>query len=87
MTLGPGREVTLGLRLVTPDGEPLVPYAPPTVTVGNGDVSLGEADVTDAGGGAYSVTVTIPLDGAWSAQVSVRVDEFTNPVVAIPFTI
>lgn len=84
---GPGREVTLDLRLVAPDETALVPFAPPTVTVGNGDLSLGEVELTETGEGTYTATVTIPIDGDWSAQVSVRTSEFDNPVVVLPFSL
>ena len=57
------------------------------MTVGNDDLSLGEAELTETGDGTYTATLTIPLDGDWTARVSVRLDEFTNPVVAIPFSL
>ena len=45
VTPGSGREVTFDLRLLTPDGSPFVPFAPPSVTLGNDDLSLGEAEL------------------------------------------
>jgi copper transport protein len=40
-----------------------------------GDVALTATDL-----GTYRGTVLVPLAGTWRFQVSVRVDEFTNPV-------
>lgn len=87
VTRGDGRDVTLAVRLLVPDGSPLKPFAVPTLTVGNGDISLGEAELTETGPGAYQATVTIPIDGEWTADVSVRTSEFDNPVVPIPFSL
>ena len=84
---GQGRAVRFDLRLLSGDGSPLVPFAVPTLTVGNDDLSLGEAELTETGDGAYTATLTVPLDGDWTAGVSVRTSEFDNPVVAIPFTV
>lgn len=80
-----GGPVTLDLRLEDPDGQPLRPFAAPSVVVGNDDVSLGEAQVEKTGPGHYRATVTIPRSGDWTADVSVRVDEFDNPVAEVSF--
>jgi copper transport protein len=82
-----GREVAITLVLLSPAGNPLEPYAPPTLTVSNPALTLGHATLAQTGPGAYRAELTIPTDGGWTAQVSVRVDEFTNPVAEVPFTI
>jgi copper transport protein len=81
------RAVTITLVLLGPDGTPLEPYASPTLTVSNPTFTLGDATLTQTGPGAYRAELSIPTDGSWTAQVSVRIDEFTNPVAEVPFTI
>jgi methionine-rich copper-binding protein CopC len=83
----PGQMVRLDVRLTDPDGKPLAPYAPPTVAVGDGDIDLGTARLEHRGRGRYRTTVTIPRDGRWQAQVSVRTSEFDNPVAVVPFEV
>ncbi len=82
-----GRTVTLALALLDVEGQPLTPFAPPTLTVRNDDLSLGDATLTETGPGAYRAELTIPAPGVWSAGVSVRTDEFDNPVAVVPFTV
>ncbi|MGB0101513.1 MAG: copper resistance CopC family protein [Nocardioides sp.] len=82
-----GRQVRLDVRLLDPDGEPLRPYAPPALSIASEEVDLGEPALRRTGPGEYRAVVTIPRDGEWAARVSVRVDEFDNPVVDLPFTI
>lgn len=84
---GDGRSVALVLRLLGPDGAPLTPYRKPAVEVRNDDLTLGDANVERTGAGSYRASITIPRGGAWTAQVSVRVDEFDNPVAVVPFTL
>jgi copper transport protein len=50
-------------------------------------VTLGDATVTSTGPGIHRAEVTIPTDGVWDAQVSVRVDEFANPVAEVSSTL
>ena len=83
----PGQAVRLDIELTDPDGKPLAPYAPPTVTVGDGEIDLGTAKLQRRGKGRYRTTVTIPRDGRWQAQVSVRTSEFDNPVAVVPFEV
>lgn len=89
LTVGPtrGSAVTLTIRLVHADGSPLVPYRRPTLVVRNDDLTLGETPVRRLRPGRYRATVTIPSSGSWTAQVSVRIDEFDNPVAVVPFTV
>ncbi|MBZ5737764.1 copper resistance CopC family protein [Nocardioides mangrovi] len=82
-----GRSYDLDLTLVDPDGTALTPYRTPTLEVRDDDLTLGDADLERIGAGHYRATVTIPRDGDWTAQVSVRLDEFTNPVAVVPLTV
>ena len=68
-----------------PQNQPLKPYRTPTLTISNATVDLGDATLTTTGDGTYRAEVTIPTDGAWTAQVSVVLDEFTNPVARVAF--
>ena len=87
VTPGSGREVTLEVQLLTPDGSPFVPFASPSVTLESDVLSLGETELTEVGVGSYTATMNVPLDGDWSAQISVRTTEFDNPVAVIPFNV
>lgn len=71
------------------EGEPVTPEA---VTV---DATLPEHDLgpfetvaeLDAGTGAYSAQLELPVAGDWQVQVTARVSTFTEPVVTVPVTI
>jgi methionine-rich copper-binding protein CopC len=82
-----GRAVSIEVLLLDPQGRPLTPYAPPTVTIGSSSLSLGDATLTSSGPGAYRAEVTIPTDGSWQAQVSVRTSEYDNPIAVVPFVV
>jgi copper transport protein len=82
-----GRTVSITLTLLDASGQPLKPYATPTLTVTNPKLTLGDATLSRTGPGAYRAELTIPTDGDWTAQVSVRIDQFTNPVADLPFTL
>ena len=83
----PGEAVELDLRLEDPDGEPLVPFAPPTLSVSGDDIGLGAVALRRTGPGRYRASVTIPRNGDWTAAVSVRTSRFDNPVATVPFTL
>lgn len=82
-----GRSVDLRVTLADPDGAPLRPFAPPTVSVAGGEIDLGEVRLRRTAPGAYRAVVVIPGDGQWRAQVSVRTTEFDNPVSVVPFSV
>jgi len=84
---GAGRTVTLELELIDGDGRPLTPFAPPTLSVRNDQLSLGDATLVETGAGTYRAELSVPTDGAWSASVSVRTSEFDNPVAVVPFQV
>lgn len=87
LTPDEGRRHRLEVRLTDPDGAPLRPYAPPTVGLASTDIDLGEPALRRTGPGEYRALVTIPRDGEWTVRVSVRVDEFTNPVADVPVAV
>lgn len=87
LTPDEGRRHRLDVRLTDPDGAPLRPYAPPTVGLASTDIDLGEPALRRTGPGEYRALVTIPRDGEWTVRVSVRVDEFTNPVADVPVVV
>ena len=65
----------------------MAPLAEPSLRVTNDEVTLGDATLKRTGPGRYRTTLTIPRDGPWQAEVSVRLDEFDNPVAVLPFQV
>lgn len=80
-------ENTVTIELTTPDGAPLTPYADPVLSLSSDAADLGNRPLTNLGGGEYEATVLIPSPGSWQIQVSVRLDEFTNPIVELDFDV
>ncbi len=78
---------TVTIHLETPEGAPLTPYAVPEISLSSASTDLGRRPVTDLGGGRYESEVLIPSPGEWQIQVSVRIDEFTNPVLSLDFEV
>jgi copper transport protein len=76
-------ENTIYLHLETAGGSPLESYADPTVSLRSAGLDLGSRPVNPLGAGVYESVVLIPSPGVWELQVSVRLDEFTNPVVSL----
>ncbi|MDT0201637.1 copper resistance protein CopC [Nocardioides sp. AE5] len=89
---------TTGLTLTVLDasGEPAAPYDVPrlvlhTATGADDDadegagLDLGAVELVEESSGTYTGQVTIPEPGEWTVEVSLRLDEFTNPVVELPF--
>jgi copper transport protein len=81
--LAPGRvgPNTVTVQVQGPDGEPLEPFATPRVSVGSDELDLGSRPVRNVDSGTYATQVVIPSAGRWRVRVSVRTDEFTNPVL------
>lgn len=80
-------ENTIYVHLETPGGAPLESFADPTLALRSAGLDLGNRPVSSLGGGVYESVVLIPSPGVWELQVSVRVDEFTNPVVTLEVAI
>ena len=77
--------VTIQLQDLT--GEPVEPARPPTVRVRSGAVDLGNVALTSSDAGTYRAEVVLPTDGTWRVQVSLRIDEFENPVASLSFRV
>ncbi len=75
---------TIQVRLETAAGEALLPYAPPVITLASESVSLDAPAPTELTSAEFETEVVIPTAGDYRLRVSVRVDEFTNPVVDLP---
>jgi copper transport protein len=74
---------TVTVQVQGPEGEPLEPFAAPVVSVGSEEVDLGSRPVRNIDSGTYASQVMIPGRGRWTVRVSVRTDEFTNPVLTL----
>lgn len=82
VTLDPA---TVGSNSVTVEidnssGTPAELFTPPQLRVLGEGADVGEVVIEPVSLGVYRGTVQLPLAGTWRFQVSVRVDEFTNPV-------
>ncbi|KAA1425671.1 copper resistance CopC/CopD family protein [Nocardioides antri] len=80
---GTGRQRQLTVQVQDLAGEPVDLHARPEVSLRSGDLDLGTVPVTPTGAGTYLADVTFPSAGAWEVQVSLRVDEFENPVTTL----
>ena len=78
---------TLTIQLQDLTGEPVEPVRPPTVRVRSGAVDLGNLALTPSDAGTYRAEVVLPTDGTWRVQVSLRIDEFENPVASLSFRV
>jgi copper transport protein len=74
---------TLTVRVQDRAGDPVEPYETPVVSVRSDDADLGSRPVRTVASGTYETRVVIPTPGRWVLQVSVRTDEFTNPVLTL----
>lgn len=78
------------LEVLDGEGRPVEPFATPRLRMHSESVNLGDVALeVDEGGppGVYAGTVTLPEPGEWTVEVSLRVDEFTNPVLELPFEV
>ena len=85
VTLDPAR---VGANSVTVEidnsaGTPAELFTPPRLRVLGEDADVGDVALEPVSLGVYAGTLRLPLDGTWRFQVSVRVDEFTNPVATV----
>ncbi|WP_183096082.1 copper resistance CopC/CopD family protein [Nocardioides stalactiti] len=78
-----GRQRTLTVQVQDQAGEPVDLHARPEVSLRGGDVDLGTVPVVPTGVGTYLAEVSFPTAGEWEVQVSLRVDEFENPVTTL----
>ena len=78
---------TVTLELYDHDGAPADGLPAPRVRLSSDQVDLGTVPLTSEGAARYTADVVLPAPGTWDVQVSVRVGEFDNPVVTLPFTV
>ena len=50
-------------------------------------VDLGNLALTSSDAGTYRAEVVLPTAGTWRVQVSLRIDEFENPVASLSFRV
>ena len=79
----PGRQRQLTIQIQDLSGEPVDVAARPEVSLRSTDLDLGTVPVTPTGAGTFLATVTFPKPGEWEVQVSLRIDEFENPVTTL----
>lgn len=78
-----GRQRQLLVQVQDLSGEPVDLHARPEVSLRSSDVDLGTVPIVPTGAGTYAADVTFPSAGEWEIQVSLRVDEFENPVTSL----
>lgn len=84
MTVGPN---TVTVQLQDQAGDPIEPYAAPTISLRHGDLDLGDQRVHNVDSGTYRGRMVLPRPGAWTASVTVRTGEFDSQVVPVRFTV
>ncbi|WP_193614847.1 copper resistance protein CopC [Nocardioides lijunqiniae] len=84
-TLDPGTrgQNTLTVQLQDLTGEPLDGIDAPEVAVRTDGVDLGLVPVVPTASGTYVADVVFPTSGTWEVQVSLREDQFENPVTTL----
>jgi copper transport protein len=87
--LEPGRVGTNTVTVQVQDasGEPVEPYAQPTISISSDRVDLGARPARNVDSGTYQAQVVIPHPGSWEIGVSVRTSEFDNPVLELETTV
>jgi copper transport protein len=78
---------TVTVRIENSSGAPAELFTPPTLRVLGDDADVGDVPLVPSALGTYQGTVLLPLGGTWRFQVSVRIDEFTNPVGTVPLEV
>ncbi|RNL81331.1 copper resistance CopC/CopD family protein [Nocardioides marmorisolisilvae] len=68
-------------------GSALTPYAAPTLTLVHGDVRLTGLALTEHLPGTYHSESVLPKAGSWTAEVTVRTDEFDARVIPVRFRV
>ena len=78
-----GRQRQLVVQVQDLGGEPVDVHDRPEVSLHSDEVDLGSVPVRPTGAGTFVADVTFPTAGEWEVQVSLRVDEFENPVTTL----
>jgi copper transport protein len=82
-----GRRRQLLVQVQDLSGEPVDLHARPEVSLRSADVDLGTVPIVPTGAGTYVAEVTFPAAGEWEIQVSLKIDEFDNPVTTLTVTV
>lgn len=84
---GVGR-VPMTVTVTDTSGDPVQPASPPTLRLSTEGVDLGDIPLepTDQPG-VWTANPTLPRPGTWTAQVSVRLTRFDNPVATLEFDV
>lgn len=80
---GEGRQRRLVVQVQDLSGEPVDLHARPEVALRGADVELGRIPVVPVAAGTFVADVSFPTAGEWEIGVSLRVDEFDNPVTTL----
>lgn len=75
------------VEVLDASGAPVEPFAAPRLSLRSESLDLGEVQLTQQSAGSYDGRVTFADTGEWAVEVSVRIDEFTNPVLELPFEV
>ncbi len=78
---------TVTVQLLNSAGTPAELLTPPRVRVSSDELDLGEITVAPVALGSYRGTVTLPRDGTWRVQISLRLSRFDNPVSSVEFQV
>ena len=78
---------SLTIQLQDLSGEPVEQSRLPTVRVSSDAVDLGDVRLAPSDAGTFRGETVIPTEGTWQVQVSLRLDEFENPVTSLSFRI
>jgi len=84
MAVGPN---TVTVQLQDQAGDPIEPYAAPTISLRHGELDLGDQPMRNIDSGTYRDRVVLPRAGAWTASVTVRTGRFDSQVVPVRFTV
>lgn len=79
----PSRHRQLLVQVQDLAGDPVDLRDRPEVSLRSDDIDLGTLPVRPIGAGTFLTTVTFPKPGEWEVQVSLRIDEFENPVTTL----
>lgn len=80
---GEGRQRQLVVQVQDLGGEPVDLHTRPDVVLRSADVDLGAVPVAPTGAGTFVADISFPTAGEWEVQVSLRIDEFENPVTTL----
>jgi len=89
IVLDPSRVGSNSLTVTLKDktGSALVPYAEPAFSLVHGDLRLADQPFVEHEPGTYHAEVLLPKAGSWTAEVTVRTDEFDARVIPVRFRV